>query len=171
MLSGKNEIKPSTEWSDDLWFINQDERNFIKNEGWSILHPGKARGTILGGNLGTFNLLLGTSFRPRFENPTILFIEDCFTSGGDAAAFERNLQALCYQEDFENVKAVVIGRFQKASEVSAEKLAYIVANQRKLKNLPVVANVDFGHTTPLMTFPIGGTAVLDTDDMSLKLEV
>lgn len=171
MLSGKNEIKPSAEWSDDLWFINQDERNFIKNEGWSVLHSGKASGTIIGGNLGTFNLLLGTSFRPRFENPTILFIEDCFTSGGDAAAFERNLQALCYQEDFENVKAVVIGRFQKASEVSAEKLAYIVANQRKLKNLPVVANVDFGHTTPLMTFPVGGTAVLDTETRCLKVEV
>ena len=81
------------------------------------------------------------------------------------------MQALCYQDDFENVKAVVIGRFQKASEVSAEKLAYIVANQRKLKNLPVVANVDFGHTTPLMTFPIGGTAVLDTETKCLQVEV
>lgn len=26
----------------------------------------------------------------------------------------------------------------------------------KLQNIPVIANVDFGHTTPICTFPIGG---------------
>lgn len=107
----------------------------------------------------------------RSNEPTILFVEDCFTSGGDAATFERNLQALCYQEDFGNVKGVVIGRFQKASEVSSEKLAYIVRNQRALKNLPVLADVDFGHTTPLLTLPIGGTAELDTEKRLLKLKI
>ena len=160
MGSGENEAAPSAQWSDDAWFINQNERNFIANEGWKILQPGAACG-----------LLLGTSFRPAFNEPTILFVEDCFTSGGDAATFERNLQALCYQEDFGNVKGVVIGRFQKASEVSSEKLAYIVRNQRALKNLPVLADVDFGHTTPLLTLPIGGTAELDTEKRLLKLKI
>lgn len=171
MGSGENEAAPSAQWSDDAWFINQNERNFIANEGWKILQPGAACGKIIGGNLGTFDLLLGTSFRPAFNEPTILFVEDCFTSGGDAATFERNLQALCYQEDFGNVKGVVIGRFQKASEVSSEKLAYIVRNQRALKNLPVLADVDFGHTTPLLTLPIGGTAELDTEKRQLKLKI
>ena len=101
--------------------------------------------------------MLGTPYRPVFEADTILFIEDCFTSGGDAGAFERNLQALMYQEDFKNVRALVIGRFQKASEVSREKLEFIL-DKPQLKNLPIIANVDFGHTTPLLTLPIGGSA-------------
>ncbi len=29
-----------------------------------------------------------------------------------------------------------------------------------LAGLPVIANVDFGHTTPILTFPVGGTAAL-----------
>ena len=155
--SGEREVKPSKEWSDDLWFLDQEKRSFIKNEGWWVIRSGSAEGKIIGGNLGTFDLLLGTPYRPVFEADTILFIEDCFTSGGDAGAFERNLQALMYQEDFKNVRALVIGRFQKASEVSREKLEFIL-DKPQLKNLPIIANVDFGHTTPLLTLPIGGSA-------------
>ena len=165
---GKNEIKPSPEWSDDLWFLDQEKRSFIKNEGWWVIRSGSAEGKIIGGNLGTFDLLLGTPYRPVFEADTILFIEDCFTSGGDAGAFERNLQALMYQEDFKNVRALVIGRFQKASEVSREKLEFIL-DKPQLKNLPIIANVDFGHSTPLLTLPVGGSAHIKDGEILLKL--
>lgn len=164
MEDGKNEIMPSTEWSDDLWFLDQENRNFIKNEGWWMINGGQAEGKIIGGNLGTFNLLLGTTYRPAFEADTILFIEDCYTSGGDIGTFERNLQALMYQEDFKNIKALVIGRFQKASEVSREKLEFILRSKSQLQNLPIIANVDFGHTTPLLTLPIGGTARVSSNN-------
>lgn len=161
MGEGKNDVKASNEWSDDLWFINQQNRAFIKNEGWWVINPGIAEGKIIGGNLGTFNLLLGTEYRPTFEADTILFIEDCFTSDGDLGAFERNLQALMYQEDFKNVKAMVIGRFQKASNITQENLAFIL-NKPQLKSLPIIANLDFGHTTPMVTLPIGGSARLNS---------
>ena len=42
---GKNEIKPSPEWSDDLWFLDQEKRNFIKNEGWWVIRSGSGWGT------------------------------------------------------------------------------------------------------------------------------
>lgn len=158
MGDGKNQIEASAEWSDDLWFLNQDEREFIPNDDYWLIQKGAAKGKILGGNLGTFNLLLGTEYRPAFDEPTILFIEDCYTSSGDATAFDRNLQALIYQPDFKNVKGIVIGRFQKASEVTREKLEHIIKSRPELAQLPVVANVDFGHTTPLLTLPIGGYA-------------
>lgn len=41
-----------------------------------------------------------------------------------------------------------------------EKLNYILSTKRALKNIPIIANVDFGHTTPIFTFPIGGTCHL-----------
>lgn len=166
MGDGVNEVVPSKEWSDDLWFIDQEKREFIKNDGYWLLHNGKAQGRIVGGNLGTFDLLLGTEYRPAFEADTILFIED--TAGSDIGMFERNLQALIYQPDFKNVKGLVIGRFQKGSKVSREHLEFIVTNKRELKNLPILANVDFGHSTPLLTIPIGGTAILDNGKLTLK---
>ena len=152
------DISSSQEWSDDAWFLDQENRDFIPNEGYWIIHNGNAKGKIVGGNLCTYNLLLGTQYRPTFNEDTILFIEDDEMSY--AQEFDRDLQALCYQEDFKNVKALIIGRFQKKSAITREKLEFIINNKPELKNIPEIANVDFGHTTPIMTIPLGGYAEL-----------
>lgn len=159
-------VKPSVEWSDDLWFLDQENRTFIKNEGWWNIHSGTAEGIIEGGNLCTFNLLLGTEFRPEFQPNTILFIED--DAETDLPNFDRDLQALCHQPDFKNVKALIIGRFQKKSEITREKLEFIINNKPELKNMPVLANVDFGHTTPILTIPLGGYAILSETELKIK---
>lgn len=147
------ELKASGEWADDAWYINQEKREFIKNEGWWQIGKGEAEGTIIGGNLCTFNLHLGTKYRPQFEKNTILFIEDDEES--HLVHFERNLQALLNQEDFENVKGLVIGRFQKASKIDRKALEFIL-DKPELKDMPIIANVDMGHTTPIATIPLGG---------------
>lgn len=168
LINGEqDEIRPSVVWSDDLWFLDQDKRDFEVNEGYWQIHNGNATGTIIGGNLGTFNLLLGTPYRPQFRENTILFIED--TESCSLPEFERNLQALIYQPDFDNVKGVVIGRFQKGSKVTREGLEYIINTKEKLKDLPVLANVDFGHTAPLLTIPLGGTATLTDNKLTLDI--
>ena len=166
VTDGRDEIEPSQIWSDDLWFIDQEKREFEANEGYWNIHAGTAEGTIIGGNLGTFNLLLGTSYRPQFTPDTILFIED--TEGCSLADFERNLQALIYQDDFKNVKGLVIGRFQKGSKVTREGLEFILNTKAELKNMPILANVDFGHSAPLLTSPLGGTARLEKGILSYK---
>lgn len=165
MISGENAVEPSAAWSDDLWFLDQEKREFIKNDGYWELSGGTAEGTLLGGNLGTFNLLLGTSYRPAFEADTVLMVED--TSGSDIADFMRNLTALTYQPDFHNVKGLLIGRFQKGSEVTRTQLEYVVKALR-LDNMPVIANVDFGHSTPLLTLPVGGAAKLENGRIFVK---
>ncbi len=166
VTDGKDKITPSEIWSDDLWFLNQEKREFEANEGYWNIRNGEASGTIIGGNLCTFNLLLGTEFRPAFPKDTILFIED--TEASSLADFERNLQALLHQPDFANVKSLVIGRFQKGSKVTREGLEYILNAKAELKELPILANVDFGHTAPLLTIPLGGTAFLKDGKLSYE---
>ncbi len=163
---GRDDVIPSAIWSDDLWFLDQEKREFEANEGYWNIHSGEAQGTIIGGNLCTFNLLLGTSYRPAFVADTILFLED--TEAAPLADFERNLQALIYQPDFHNVKGLVIGRFQKGAKVSREGLEYVINTKDELKNLPVLANVDFGHSAPLLTIPLGGTAILKNGTLSFS---
>ena len=162
-----NQVKPSAEWSDDLWFLDQENRTFIKNDGYWTIHNGSAKGIILGSNLCTFNLLLGSVYRPAFEKDTILFIED--TEDVPLVDFERDVQALLYQPDFCNVKGIVIGRFQKGSKITREQLEFILNNKKELAHLPIIANVDFGHSTPLLTFPIGGTATISGGQLSLEI--
>lgn len=48
--------------------------------------------------------------------------------------------------------------------MTLEKLKYIIKTKEELKNLPIIANADFGHTNPLITFPIGGTVKLKVGD-------
>ncbi len=157
----EQELNASEQWSDDLWFLDQENRKFIKNDGWWHIQKGSAEGTIIGGNLCTFNLHLGTSYRPVFEENTILFLEDDEES--HLLTFERNLQALINQDDFKNVKGLVIGRFQNKSNVTREKLEFILKNKPELNNMPIIANVDMGHTTPIATIPLGGKCEIRED--------
>ena len=166
MSSEPVEIIASENWSDDSWWENQEDRNFIQNNGFLNINSGEAEGTLVGGNICTLNLLQGTEFMPSLEN-SILFIEDDEES--KAVNFDRDLQSLIHLPEFKGVKGIVIGRFQKASKVTDDLLIKIIKTKKELSNIPVIANVDFGHTMPLITFPIGGKVRI-SDGKLLLLE-
>lgn len=148
-------LQPAKEWSDDLWATKQDEREFILNDGYWVFNEGKAQGTLIGGNLCTLNLLQGTEFMPSLEG-TVLFLED--DNESQPHTFDRDLQSLIHQPGFKGVRGIVIGRFEQASKMTHDLLQQIIASKKELQGLPVLGNVDFGHTSPLITFPIGGEA-------------
>lgn len=162
------EIDPSEKWNDDLWYKDQKERNLIENDGFLIINEGEASGTIIGANLCTLNLLQGTEYFPSLAN-SVLFIEDDEESLPHT--FDRDLQSLIHLPDFKGVKGIVIGRFQKASKIINEILIKIIKSKKELGNLPIIANIDFGHTDPKITFPIGGEANLIANREKIKLEL
>lgn len=41
-------VKAVEQWSDDAWYLDQERRDFIPNEGWAILQTGACEGTIIG---------------------------------------------------------------------------------------------------------------------------
>lgn len=171
LFGGMAELLASDQWSDDLWFLDQENRNFIKNEGWWVLQDGDAEGELAGGNLGTYLLLNGTPYQPAFADNTVLMVEDCFTSGAaDGKDFMRQLQALAQRDDFAKVKAILIGRFQKESQINRDKLHYMIAHIPQLKGMPIIANMDFGHTTPIATLPIGGWCKIKNANIEIRLE-
>ncbi len=151
------EIAPSTLWSDDAWYLDQNKREFLPNSGFDVIQEGEAQGRIIGGNLCTLNLLQGTEYMPGLKD-SILFLED--DSLSFAENFDRDLQSLIHQGGFNEVRGLVIGRFQKASNITMELLRQICTTKSELARLPILANADFGHTLPLFTIPIGGYAKL-----------
>lgn len=153
MESGPVDLAPAMEWTDDLWFADQDHRDVISNEGWTPLHDGAAAGRIVGGNLCTLNLLQGTPYMPSLDG-ALLFLEDDYLT--NPVEFARNLTSLLQLPDAPGVTGLVIGRFQRASKITPALLDEIINRQPALIGKPVLAGVDFGHTSPLITFPIGG---------------
>lgn len=167
------EIESSDVWSNDPWFADQEKREFFKNHKMFCINEGKAEGKIVGGNLSTFCLLPGTEYMPSFAEDTILFIENDSTvsAGIYLPEFDRMLQSIIHQPGFENVKAIVLGRAEKSSDMNHEKWEMMIKNKKELANMPVIADADFGHTTPIFTFPIGGKARLEASEDGVKLYI
>ncbi|MBY0154896.1 LD-carboxypeptidase [Cytobacillus oceanisediminis] len=151
------EILASSDWSDDPWYLDQEDRHFIKNNGYTVIQEGDAEGRLIGGNLCTLNLLQGTEFMPSLKD-SILFIEDDEES--HALTFDRDLQSLLYLPDAQGIKGILIGRFQKNSQVTEEALRKIIESKKELHGIPVIADVNFGHVQPYATIPIGGRAAI-----------
>jgi muramoyltetrapeptide carboxypeptidase LdcA involved in peptidoglycan recycling len=168
MAEAPFEVSPSGEWSADRWANDQENRNFVRNEGWWVVQEGNAKGTIVGANLCTFNLLHGTEFMPGLGG-SILFLEDDDES--HVATVDRDLQSIIHQPGFGDVRGIVFGRFEPKTAMTRELLTKIVKTKRELAHLPVLANVDFGHTMPIITFPIGGEVEVVAKEGGVRIRV
>lgn len=154
------EVLPSQEY--------YDQNHKEKNMGIWLMNEGEADGTIIGGNLCSLNLLQGTEYMPSLNN-SILFLEDDHES--HSATFDRDLQSLICLPQFVGVVGIAIGRFQESSEMTFEKLKYIIDNKSALKKIPIVANLDFGHTRPMITFPIGGKCIIQARPNKINITI
>ena len=152
------EIKSSESWSNDAWFIDQENREFIPNDGMFVINEGEAEGEIVGGNLCTLNLLQGTEYMPDISNKILFLEDDGMAERLFMVTFDRDLQSLIQMPEFKTVKGIVIGRAEKSADMTKEKWIHLIKNKPELDNIPVIAGADFGHTTPIFTVPIGGKA-------------
>ena len=161
-------LEPSPTWSDDEWYLDQEDRHLETGTDWWVLQEGEAAGTIVGGNLCTLNLLQGTAYLPSLDASVVFVEDDDQVRPWD---FDRDLVSLLMQPGFGGVTGLIIGRFQRRTGMTRELLEQIVASKPELARLPVVANVDFGHTTPVFTFPIGGTVEVRADPAAPRLTI
>jgi len=170
LIDGESDIiiRASKLWAEDEWWkMLHKPRKLKKNAGWRIINDGKASGRVIGGNLSTFLLLLKTPYCPSFKNK-ILFIEEdpCVNRG----TIERMIIQLFQILDFKQIRGLAIGRFGSASNFTRneeEKLLKTLISTFNI-NIPIISNLDFGHTNPMITFPIGGECEIDTRKKLIK---
>lgn len=160
------EIIPSPQWSDDPWYLDQEDRTFFQNDGPIVIQEGEAEGVLIGGNLCTLNLLQGSEFMPSLKD-SILFIEDDHES--HIHTFDRDLQSLLHLPDAGGIKGILIGRFQRASNVTEAAIRKMIATKDELVGIPIVANVNFGHTQPIATIPFGARGTIKAAGTAAKI--
>lgn len=162
------EVNPSPTWNDDPWYMEQENRTFVKQDGYLVLQEGSAAGRLIGGNLSTLNLLRGTEYMPTLTD-SILFIED--NEESHVYNFDRQLQALLHSPDAEGIKGILIGRFQKGSNVTDEALCKVISRKPELRGIPVIANVNFGHVHPMVTIPFGANATISAEGTETRITI
>lgn len=156
------DVVASESWSQDEWYLPNPKRTLFANE-WKVYsHLEPVTGTCYGGNLGTFQLLFGTRFLPDLEQ-AILFVETA--EENDYHDFARGLAALL--QVVQHPKALLIGRFPKETEMTEERLLAILSKYPILREIPVIYDMNFGHTQPIFTIPIGDQATVDTTNKKI----
>lgn len=153
-------VQPAGTWTDDRWHEDQDNRRVRPNDGYWTIAPGHAEGRLVGGNLLVMSLLHGTGYLPDLRG-AVVFIEDDADSG--TFLFGPQLTQLAQQPGFDEVRGLMIGRFQAGFEMTRDQLEAIIRARPELDDIPIVANVDFGHTSPLLTIPVGGIATIHAE--------
>lgn len=162
-------LEPSPQWSDDPWFIDQEKRHFIANDGYVTVRKSKpATGTIIGGHIRCLAALQGTEYWPGLRDSILFLEEDEETS---LPLFDRLVESISQQKDFGGVRGVVIGRFQENSNIHMQQVVDMFRSKPAYNDIPIVTNVDFGHTTPIITYPIGGVCALDVSDSKVIIEI
>lgn len=168
MHEGPYRIEPSAQWTNDHYSADHPQLRFETNDGPWVLQEGDAEGVLLGGNLCTLNLLQGTAYMPDLTG-SVVFLED--DSESSNLAFDRNLQSLLQLPSARGIRGVVIGRFQTANGMTRDLLAQLIRTKDALRGVPVIANMDFGHTYPMTTFPIGGKVRISAKKPQPILEI
>jgi muramoyltetrapeptide carboxypeptidase LdcA involved in peptidoglycan recycling len=69
------------------------------------------------------------------------------------------------------VQGIVFGRLQPGTGMTRDLLTKIIKTKEELNGIPIIANVDFGHTTPIITFPVGGEVELSVDNSGSYIKI
>lgn len=167
------------DWNDPATL--DQERVYEKNQGWFWDGKESTQGITWGGCIESIDELLRHGIQiptlEDFEN-TVLFTESSEEIPTADYVF-RVYRALGERGILERVKGVLVGRpkaweFNKQNSAE-EKISYR-ERQREIilkavrmynKNVPVVQNMDFGHTDPQIPLPYGKTVKINSAEKKI----
>jgi muramoyltetrapeptide carboxypeptidase len=125
-----------------------------------LSHGGRARGTLIGGNLAMFCALLGTPYLPDADG-ALLFIEDI---SEEPYRVDRMLTQLRLSGVLGRIAGLVLGSFSGAEPPDA-----VLADHLPTLRCPVLAGWPSGHGQPNRPLPLGVVAEMDVASGTLTL--
>lgn len=146
-----------------------------ENDGWHWLQGDSVtKGELFGGNIEVFEFFKGTDFypKPSFWEGKILFFET-----SEEKPPVRNVKYMLrnygVQGVFEKIEGLLFGRARDYSDEEKkeldETLVSIVRDEFGVSKLPIISNMDFGHTDPQFILPLGIEAKIDCNAKTFKL--
>jgi muramoyltetrapeptide carboxypeptidase len=124
----------------------------------AVWKSGDGDGRLFGGNIETLNFLIGTSYL-RVPERVVLFWE---TTDAEAS-LPRVQRALTHFRQtglLDRTAAMLIGRSPDSTNSCGTSLQEVVLAAVQSYDFPVVAELAFGHTDPMLTLPIGARTLV-----------
>jgi muramoyltetrapeptide carboxypeptidase LdcA involved in peptidoglycan recycling len=165
-------IFPSPGWTEEYshWPASKElerQRHLLPSPGWLWLRSGFATGRLIGGCIESLQHLRGTGFWPDWRD-AIFFFETSEdkpspeTVDGILADYE-NMGVL------DQIKGMLVGRPMRYSEDEKRQLHEVILERTQAHNFPIIAEMDFGHTSPQFTLPIGCQAHIDAENRCFEI--
>ncbi|ALC87957.1 peptidase S66 [Bacillus sp. FJAT-22090] len=170
------EVKPAPEWTSERleWLIeNKDkQRKMNPNQGYELLQgSGVVQGRLIGGCIEVLEFAKGTSLWPEesYWKDSILFFE---TSEDlpEPSYIEYWLRNYGSQGILQNIKGIVFAKPQHEKYYEEYKESILrIMKELDLNELPILYNLNFGHTEPKFILPYGAMAEIDCERVTFSI--
>jgi muramoyltetrapeptide carboxypeptidase LdcA involved in peptidoglycan recycling len=165
------ELSAAPEWTEDFldWSnpeLQSQRRRWWPNAGWQWLQGDEAvTGELIGGCGEILEIAKGTAIWPADEawNGAVFLLETS-EEAPSPDAVKHWLRGYAALGVLNRIGALLIGRPMGYSQLQTFRLwanVRAVLAEAGRPDLPVVANVDYGHTGPAGVLPLGGLARVD----------
>ncbi|GAB4028698.1 S66 family peptidase [Spirosoma koreense] len=172
------EVKPNQmgwtsellDWSDRS--LQTRKRKLEPNPGWNFLQGETiVQGRLIGGCMEVLEMLKGTEFWPDKDlwTNSILFFETSEVQP-TPDSFRWWLRNYARQGILTRANGLILGRPDHnayVKEYNAELLK--VLHEEGLTTMPVITEMDFGHTCPVFSLPYGAMAQIDCSSKTFSI--
>jgi muramoyltetrapeptide carboxypeptidase LdcA involved in peptidoglycan recycling len=163
------------DWAD---LANQEkQRQLNPISGWRWLQgEGIARGHLLGGCVGVLDFVRGTGVWPSLDSwdGAILFLETS-EEMPPPDLLVRTLRSYAAMGILERLSGILVGRPGGADLNPArfgeydDAILRVVRTEEGLTELPIITQMDFGHTDPMFVLPYGVQAEIDMEKQQFTI--
>ncbi|WP_026678664.1 S66 family peptidase [Fictibacillus gelatini] len=170
------EIQPAKEWtSERLEWIegNKNRRRTMRqNSGYEVLQgTGIAQGRLIGGCIEVLEFAKGTELWPdkKYWNDSILFFETS-EEKPEPDYIKYWLRNYAVQGILQKANGIIFGKPQDETYYDEYKEAIqTVMKEFHLEDLPILYNLNFGHTEPKFILPYGALAEINCEKKTFTI--
>ncbi len=142
-------------------------------QGAGLQGTGRVRGPLIGGCLDVFPMIVGTSVWPTLDmfEGAILFVETS-EEAPEVEQVKRIIRNLGVQGILARLTGILIGRpggGVKDLRQYDDAILSVVAKEFGQRDLPIIAQMDFGHSDPMCVLPMGITCEIDCASLRVSL--
>lgn len=169
-------IQPAPKWTSEFleWTIENKEkrRTMQENHGYEVLQgTGTVEGRLIGGCIEVLEFAKGTELWPEesYWQDSILFFETS-EEKPEPSLIRYWLRNYAVQGILKQAKGIIFGKPQDEKyygEYKTEILA--VMKEFDLEDLPILYNLNFGHTEPKFILPYGVKAEINCDQKTFSI--
>ncbi|MXV73943.1 LD-carboxypeptidase [Candidatus Poribacteria bacterium] len=176
-------IEPNrTEWTVEYLPWETPENQSIRRklnpcEGWRFHQTdGSVEGQLFGGCVDVLDWLRGTDYFSAAGDlqGAVLFLETS-EEGLPPSFLTRFVRCLAAMDILEGLNGILLGRPGGGVDPDTfaeydDALCKTIREEYGLNDMPIVTNMDFGHTDPMFVIPIGMTVRIDSAKQEIAID-